>query len=152
MAEARQTESVTLRIPSDILSDIDRIAEGTERSRSYIMLRALRGYLMHEGAEILGAMEGRTQLDAGEHEDFDAVLAEMDRLERLDDPLWYERRQIAVRPHPGPADAPAEAVWVYFGSEAGFAAEAASRSSRTVSNTQASPSRRVMASFMARVS
>lgn len=80
MAEAKQTESVTLRIPPDILSDIDRIAEGTERSRSYIMLRALRGYLMHEGADILGAMEGRTQLDAGEHEDFDAVLAEMDRI------------------------------------------------------------------------
>lgn len=80
MTEAKQTESVTLRIPSDILSDIDRIAEGTERSRSYIMLRALRGYLMHEGADILGAMEGRTQLDAGEHEDFDAVLAEMDRI------------------------------------------------------------------------
>lgn len=51
----------------------------------------------------------------------DATLAEMDRLERLDDPLWYERRQILVRPHPGPADAPAETVWVYFGSEAGFA-------------------------------
>ena len=40
--------------------------------------------------------------------------------ERLDDPLWYERRQIAVRPHPGAEDAPAETVWVYFGSEAGF--------------------------------
>ncbi|QEE47091.1 ribbon-helix-helix protein, CopG family [Rhizobium sp. WL3] len=80
MAEGKQTESVTLRIPSDILSDIDRIAEGTERSRSYIMLRALRGYLMHEGADILGAMEGRTQLNAGESEDFDAVLAEMDRI------------------------------------------------------------------------
>ncbi len=51
----------------------------------------------------------------------DAILADMDRLERLDDPLWYERRQIAVRPHPGPHDAPSETVWVYFGSEAGFA-------------------------------
>jgi gamma-glutamylaminecyclotransferase len=51
----------------------------------------------------------------------DAVLADMDRLERLDDPLWYERRRVAVRPHPGAADAAAEEVWVYFGSEAGFA-------------------------------
>jgi predicted transcriptional regulator len=80
MAEVKQTESVTLRIPSDILSDIDRIAEATERSRSYIILRALKGYLLHEGADLLAAIEGRAQLDAGEHEDFDAVLAEMDRI------------------------------------------------------------------------
>ncbi len=51
----------------------------------------------------------------------DAVLADMDRLERLDDPRWYERRHIAVRPHLPQADVPAEPVWVYFGSEAGFA-------------------------------
>jgi gamma-glutamylaminecyclotransferase len=51
----------------------------------------------------------------------DATLADMDRLERLDDPLWYQRRRIAVRSHPGqPGDAAIEA-WVYFGSEAGFA-------------------------------
>lgn len=80
MAEVKQTESVTLRIPSEILSDIDRIAEATERSRSYIILRALKGYLLHEGADLLAAIEGRAQLDAGEHEDFDAVLAEMDRI------------------------------------------------------------------------
>ncbi|MFN7125168.1 MAG: CopG family ribbon-helix-helix protein [Allorhizobium sp.] len=80
MAEVKQTESVTLRIPSDILSDIDRIAEATERSRSYIILRALKGYLLHEGADLLAAIEGRAKLDAGEHEDFDAVLAEMDRI------------------------------------------------------------------------
>jgi gamma-glutamylaminecyclotransferase len=51
----------------------------------------------------------------------DAALADMDRLERLDDPLWYERRRIAVRPLDAPASVPAEEVWVYFGSEAGFA-------------------------------
>ena len=49
------------------------------------------------------------------------ILSDNPLLERLDDPLWYERRQIAVRPHPGAEDAPAETVWVYFGSEAGFA-------------------------------
>jgi len=51
----------------------------------------------------------------------DAVLADMDLLERLDDPLWYERRRLAVRPLGAPADTPADEVWVYFGSEAGFA-------------------------------
>ncbi|MBU2329056.1 MAG: ribbon-helix-helix domain-containing protein [Alphaproteobacteria bacterium] len=80
MPEAKQSESVTLRVPSDILADVDRIAGGTERSRSYIILRALKAYLVQEGADILGAIEGRMQLDAGEHEDFDVVLAEMNRI------------------------------------------------------------------------
>jgi predicted transcriptional regulator len=80
MSAGKSTESVTLRIPSEILRDIDRIAEATERSRSYIILRALKGYLLQEGADVLAAIEGRAQLDAGEHEDFDAVLADMDRL------------------------------------------------------------------------
>ena len=80
MAKAKQTESVTLRVPSEILADIDRIAEGTERSRSYIILRALKGYLLNEGADIIATIERRAELDAGEHEDFDAVLVEMDRI------------------------------------------------------------------------
>ncbi len=80
MPAGKSTESVTLRIPTDILKDIDRIAEATERSRSFIILRALKGYLLNEGADVIAAIDGRAQLDAGEHEDFDAVLAEMDRL------------------------------------------------------------------------
>lgn len=50
-----------------------------------------------------------------------ATLADMDRLERIDDPLWYQRRRIQVRPHPGEPDPPVIDAWVYFGSEAGFA-------------------------------
>lgn len=80
MAEAKPSESVTMQIPTEILADIDTIAGATERSRSHIILRALRGYLRQEGADILAALEGHAQLDAGQHEDFDAVLAEMDRI------------------------------------------------------------------------
>ncbi len=48
------------------------------------------------------------------------ALAEMDGLERIDTPGWYERRRLLVRPEGG-----GEAIeaWVYFGSEAGFAGE-----------------------------
>lgn len=53
----------------------------------------------------------------------DTTLAAMDVLERVDDPLWYQRQRIAVRPHPGaPGDAVIDA-WVYFGSEAGLAGQ-----------------------------
>ncbi len=49
------------------------------------------------------------------------ALAEMDRLERIDTPGWYERRRIAVRAESGGGET--IEPWVYFGSEAGFAGE-----------------------------
>jgi gamma-glutamylaminecyclotransferase len=51
----------------------------------------------------------------------DAGLAEMDKLEQIDEAGWYERRRIAVRPCD---DERAELLqaWVYFGSREGLAA------------------------------
>jgi predicted transcriptional regulator len=80
MAKAATTESVTLRVPSDVLAEIQSIADATERSRSYIIVRALRTYLLNEGADLLAAVRGREQIAAGEHEDMDDVIAEMDRI------------------------------------------------------------------------
>jgi gamma-glutamylaminecyclotransferase len=49
----------------------------------------------------------------------DAGLAEMDKLEQIDEAGWYERRRIAVRAR---HDAQAEVLqpWVYFGSREGW--------------------------------
>ncbi|MGV8936256.1 MAG: CopG family ribbon-helix-helix protein [Allorhizobium sp.] len=80
MSNANLSESVTLRVPSDVVLDIEAIAEATERSRSYIIVRALRAYLMNEGADILAAIRGREQIAAGEYEDMDDVIADMDRI------------------------------------------------------------------------
>lgn len=74
------TESVTLRVPADVLSDINVIAEATERSRSYIIVRALRTYLLNEGSDILAAVKGREQIAAGEFEDIDDVIADLDKI------------------------------------------------------------------------
>ncbi|MCQ2006361.1 CopG family ribbon-helix-helix protein [Rhizobium sp. NRK18] len=80
MTKPATTESVTLRVPSDVLAEIEQIADATERSRSYIIVRALRTYLLNEGAELLSAVHGREQIAAGEREDMDDVIAEMDRI------------------------------------------------------------------------
>lgn len=53
----------------------------------------------------------------------EATLAAMDQLERVDDPLWYQRQRIDVRPHPDAADDAVIDAWVYFGSESGFAGQ-----------------------------
>jgi gamma-glutamylaminecyclotransferase len=51
----------------------------------------------------------------------DAGLAEMDKLEQIDEAGWYQRQRIAVRARHG-AQAEALQPWVYFGSREGLAA------------------------------
>ena len=78
MAEKRDlSDPVTLRIPRHILADIERIAAITERSRSWIIVRALRGYLATEGADILAIEEGRRQIAAGDAHAIEDVLREL---------------------------------------------------------------------------
>lgn len=53
----------------------------------------------------------------------DALLAELDRFEQIDEPLWYQRRRVVLRPlgdAPGGYTHESTEVWVYFGGEAGF--------------------------------
>jgi len=71
---------LSLRLPSDVLADVEKIADGCERSRSWVMVRALRQYLAGEGRDILSAMEGRREIAEGEAHDADAVLAEIDAI------------------------------------------------------------------------
>ena len=62
----------------------------------------------------------------GELYDCDAAtLDEMDRLEGVGTPGWYERERLWVQPGQDPdGRAPPLCAWVYFGSEAGFARSA----------------------------
>jgi len=80
MTKTSPSESVTLRVPGDVLSDIEIIAKAADRSRSYIIVRALRTYLMNEGADVLSALRGKQQIADGEYEDIDDVIADMDRI------------------------------------------------------------------------
>lgn len=51
----------------------------------------------------------------------DITLADMDRLERITEPLWYRREALAVRPREGGVE---QTVWVYKGSLERLAVEA----------------------------
>jgi predicted transcriptional regulator len=80
------TAHVSLRMPAEVLSDLDRVATALDRPRSWVILRALRSYLEAEGAEVLDAAAGLAELERGEAADFDEVLAGLqevvDRAER----------------------------------------------------------------------
>ena len=82
MSKQQLSDPITLRLPLDVLRAIERIAETSDRSRSWVMVRAMRLYLAGEGAEILNVAAGLEQLDKGESEDMDDVIAQVEQIVR----------------------------------------------------------------------
>lgn len=76
------SDPITLRLPLDILDDVEKIAETADRSRSWVIVRALKNYLMAEGAEMLSIRRGLEDVEAGRTVDAEELLAELDRLNR----------------------------------------------------------------------
>ncbi|RFZ87841.1 ribbon-helix-helix protein, CopG family [Shinella sp. WSJ-2] len=73
------SDPITLRLPNDVLDAIETVARISGRSRSWVMVRAMKAYLAAEGQDILdldaarraAAEEGATGLDD--------LLADLDR-------------------------------------------------------------------------
>ncbi len=80
MTKPTLSDPITLRIPEDVLADIETIAQATERSRSWVIVRALRTYLQQEGAEILAYRRGLDEVASGEVEDLDEVVKDLKRI------------------------------------------------------------------------
>lgn len=80
MAKPELSDPIAIRLPVDVLRDIEGIAEVTDRTRSWVMVRALKLYLASEGRDILAAIEGREQIAAGRSHDMDDVLGEIDAI------------------------------------------------------------------------
>ena len=76
------SDPITLRLPLDILDDVEKIAETADRSRSWVIVRALKYYLIAEGAEMLSIRRGLEDVEAGRTVDAEELLAELDRLNR----------------------------------------------------------------------
>lgn len=78
MTKSVLSDPIALRIPEDILKDIETIAKASERSRSWVIVRALKYYLMQEGNDILQIMAAQAEVEAGDVIDMDDLLAELD--------------------------------------------------------------------------
>lgn len=74
------SDPLTLRLPSDVLAEIEQIAEVCERSRSWVMVRALKSYLAGEGREILDLARARDDVEAGRAFDLDDVIEEVETI------------------------------------------------------------------------
>jgi predicted transcriptional regulator len=71
---------VSLRLPTSLVGDFDRLAEILDRDRTWVMQKALVAYLTSEGAEILADAKGLEELDRGESIDLDDVLEKARKL------------------------------------------------------------------------
>ena len=66
MPKQELSDPITLRLPLEVLGEIEGIAEASDRTRSWVMVRALKLYLAGEGRDILATVEGRKQIASGE--------------------------------------------------------------------------------------
>ncbi|PYB76883.1 CopG family ribbon-helix-helix protein [Rhizobium wuzhouense] len=80
MTKQNLSDPLTLRLPLDLLADVEAVAQACERSRSWIMVRALKAYMAQEGREILELAQAREAVANGEGIDAEDVLAELDAI------------------------------------------------------------------------
>jgi predicted transcriptional regulator len=80
MPERPNLTPISLRLPAGVIGALDEIAIALERSRSWVVLRAIRQYLADEGHAILDIQEGIAEADRDEVVDFDDVMAGLDKI------------------------------------------------------------------------
>ncbi|KIQ01932.1 CopG family transcriptional regulator [Agrobacterium tumefaciens] len=71
---------ITMRLPKDVLAEIEEIAAACDRTRSWVFVRALKSYLATEGRDILTLAQARQQVDRGEAVDLDDLIDEVDHI------------------------------------------------------------------------
>lgn len=84
MSKRALSDPIPVRLPVEILNDVERIAETCERTRSWVMVRALRQYLAGEGADILAVRAGRAQAATGDVHDMTDAIREAEAIIRGD--------------------------------------------------------------------
>jgi predicted transcriptional regulator len=80
MSERELSDPISMRLPIDILADMEEIASICQRSRSWVFVRAMKAYLAAEGGEILDLAQARRDIENGEGQDLDEVIAEVDAI------------------------------------------------------------------------
>lgn len=80
MSNVELSDPIAIRVPMDVLADIERVAGGIDRTRSWVMVRALRLYLASEGEEVLSLLRSREQNAADGGHDADDVMKELDAI------------------------------------------------------------------------
>ncbi|MFN8721774.1 MAG: CopG family ribbon-helix-helix protein [Rhodospirillales bacterium] len=67
---------ITIDLDDDLVAAIDHLVTLTQRDRSWIVTRAVKGYLRTDGARIMEEAEAFASLERGEGYDMEDVMAE----------------------------------------------------------------------------
>ena len=74
------TEAFTVRAESNIVNQLDGMADSLDRSRNYLVNQAIKEYLDTHGWQIDKVMKGIEAADRGEFISHSNVMKEMDTL------------------------------------------------------------------------
>jgi predicted transcriptional regulator len=77
------TEAFTVRAESDIVHQLDHLADSLDRSRNYLVNQALKEYLEQHAWQIEKITQGIAAADRDELIDHDEVMKEMEDLIKL---------------------------------------------------------------------
>lgn len=84
MTKVNLSDPIALRLPVDVLADIEKIAATADRTRSWVMVRAMRYYLATEGKDILEIEGARDGMRQGKFQDMDVLLDDLATLNKDD--------------------------------------------------------------------
>jgi predicted transcriptional regulator len=73
-----ETTTITIRIPTELRDDLDRLGSITKRSRSFLAAEALEIYARYELEIVEGILEGLADVEAGRVHTSEEVMAEID--------------------------------------------------------------------------
>lgn len=80
MSKPQLSDPIAMRLPVEVLEQVETIAQTCERTRSWVIVRALRLYLAGEGGDILAIRRGQEQIASGDSHDIDDVLREVEAI------------------------------------------------------------------------
>lgn len=71
---------LSVRLPTAVKEQLDRLAEGTSRSKSYLAAEAIEAFVERELAIIEGIQEGLADAAAGRVVPHETVMADLERI------------------------------------------------------------------------
>ena len=84
MANEERSDPITHRLPVELLEKLEKVAKGSERTRTWYIARAFVTISPKhgEGTNILHAIEGREDIEKNGGHDFDDVIREIEQIVR----------------------------------------------------------------------
>ncbi len=80
-----KTSVVTARIDPETLGDLDRLCEYHERSRSWLVAKAVREYVKRESEFFAFLKEGEDAIDRGDYLTHEELVAEIQAMRQQKD-------------------------------------------------------------------